>query len=83
MTKNKSKKVNRTEFLRSSIRFILLGLFAISGVRLVSKKTTENKKMQNNFILYGCQYCSIRPSCKYVNVSSFDFLQYHQITAKG
>ncbi len=57
---------NRAEFLRSSIRFILVGFFAIFGVRLVLKKTTKNKKPQNNFILYGCQYCSIRPSCKYV-----------------
>ncbi len=57
---------NRAEFLQSSIRYILVGLFAIFGVRLVSKKPTKNKKIQNYNILSGCQYCSIRLSCKYV-----------------
>ncbi len=59
---------NRIEFLQSSIRYILVGIFAIFGVRLVSKKPTKNKKIQNYNIIKGCQDCSIRFSCKYVNL---------------
>ena len=44
MKKNKNKKINRIEFIKSSIRNILVGLFAVFGVRLVLKKQLKIRK---------------------------------------